>query len=169
MSPHSIFLRSGCILPSRLYPRRWPISEDWTLVEEMPALVFATKIRQAGWPFVWVQEACSRIGFGRTEESSIQRCVVRALQGVSRRFNAAELDSLWGTRRPGFFFTHVKVRARQIQLSASLDPVKQLHPLGMRAPAMPDNALDKGNAPKGASPPGLYSASCTPCVNTESR
>ena len=50
---HSVFLRSDCTLPDRLDPCLQPISEKWSVVEEIPALVFDTMIRQAGWRFMW--------------------------------------------------------------------------------------------------------------------
>lgn len=37
---------------------------DWSIVEEIPALVFDPLVRQAGWHFMWLQEACSLRGFG---------------------------------------------------------------------------------------------------------
>lgn len=169
MKPHSIVLRSGCILPGRLDLLQRPFREDRALVDEIPALVFATMIRHAGLHFVLVRKAHFRGGIGRTKQSSMQRCVVWDLQGVSRRFNAAELIPCRGTRCPGFFVAQITVRARQTQLCASLDTVKQLQPLAMRAPAMPDNALDKGNAPKIAAAQSIHIAPCTPCVKTESR
>ena len=51
VKPHSVFLRSGCILPDRLDPCRQPIGEEWSVVDEIPALVFDTVIRQAGMAF----------------------------------------------------------------------------------------------------------------------
>jgi len=46
---HSVFLRKGCILPNPLDPLQEPIGNPWTVVEEIPAPVFDTMIRQAGW------------------------------------------------------------------------------------------------------------------------
>ena len=44
MKLHSVFLRNGCILPDRFDPCRRPVSEGWSVVEEIPALVFDTMI-----------------------------------------------------------------------------------------------------------------------------
>ena len=89
-------------------------------MEEIPALVFDTMIRQAGWHFMWLQGACSRRGFGSTQEVATQRALVRALRGVSRRFNAAELDAVHISKYPGFQIANVTVQPRQIQRHASL-------------------------------------------------
>lgn len=128
MNLHSVFLRSGCILPDRLDPRLQPIGEQWSVVEEIPALVFDTMIRQAGWHFMWLQEACTRRGIGLTEETAIRRALSGALKGVSKRFNAAELDSIQVTRYPGFQIANVTVQTLQIQRHASLNIAAGQHP-----------------------------------------
>ena len=121
MNLHSVFLRSECILPDQLDPFRQPIDKEWTIVEEIPALVFDTMIRQAGWHFLWLQGACSRRGFGLTEERAIRRALSLALKGVSNRFNAAELDSLEIAEYPGFHVAKATVQTLQIQRQASLN------------------------------------------------
>ena len=133
MNLHSVFLRSGCVLPDRLDPCRQPIGEGWSVVEEIPALVFDTMIRQAGWHFMWLHETCSRRGFGLTEEAAIRRALSRALNGVSKRFNAAELDSVQVTQYPGFQIANVTVQTLQIQRHASLKIAAVQHPLPVPA------------------------------------
>jgi hypothetical protein len=91
------------------------------MVEEIPALVFDTMIRQAGWHFMWLQEPCSRRGLGVTEEAAIRRALSRALKGVAKRFNAAELDSVQITQYPGFQIAKVTVHTLQIQEHSSLN------------------------------------------------
>ena len=98
-----------------------PIGEDWTLVEELPALVFDRMIRQAGWHFMWMQGACSRRGFGLTRDDAADRALTRALKGIAKRFNAAELDSVLDTKYPGFRVAHITLQPRQIQQHTSLD------------------------------------------------
>jgi hypothetical protein len=121
MKLHSVLLRRECILPDRLDPRLQPVGEEWSVVEEIPALIFDTMIRQAGWHFMWLQEACSRRGIGSTEEVAIRRALSRALKGVSKRFNAAELDSIQIKQYPGFHVATVTVQTLQIQRHASLN------------------------------------------------
>lgn len=121
MKLHSVFLRSDCILPDRLDPCRQPIGEGWSIVDEIPALVFDTMIRRAGWHFMWLQDSCSRRGVGLTKERAIRRALSRALKGVSKRFNAAELDSLQITEYPGFQIASVRIQTLQIQRHASLN------------------------------------------------
>ena len=57
----------------------------------------------------------------QTAETAIHRALVRALPGVNKRFNAAELDSIHVTSFPGFRIARVTVQARQIQSQASLN------------------------------------------------
>jgi hypothetical protein len=130
---HSVFLRSDCTLPDRLVACLRPIGEKWSVVEEIPALVFDTMIRRAGWHFMWLQDACSRRGVGLTKEAAIRRALSRALKGVSKRFNAAELDSLQITEYPGFQIAHVRVQTLQIQRHASLSIAVGQDPLPVPA------------------------------------
>jgi len=121
VTSHSVFLRSGCILPDRVDPLKVPFGESWTQIEKIEAPAFDAMIRRAGWHFIWVQGACSRRGFGRTEESAVHQALTRALDGVAYRFNAAEFDSLRITHYPGFYIANVTVQARRIQQNTSLD------------------------------------------------
>jgi hypothetical protein len=128
MKMHSVFLRSSCILPDRLDPLQQSVCEGWSVVEEISAPVLDTMIRQAGWHFMWLQGACSRRGFGSTQAVATHRAVVRALKGVSRRFNAAEFDAVHVTKYPGFQIANVTVQPRQIQQHASLNIAEERHP-----------------------------------------
>lgn len=125
---HSVFLRSGCILPDRLDPCRQPIGKEWFVVEEIHALAFDTVIRQAGWHFMWLQEPSSRRGIGLSKEAAIRRALSRALKGVSKRFNAAELDFIQIKEYPGFQIAIVTVQTLQIQRGASLNITPRQHP-----------------------------------------
>jgi hypothetical protein len=127
VNPHSVFLRSGCILPDRLNFRRQPYGDGWSVVEEFPALIFDTMVRQAGWHFIWLQGACSRWGFGLSQEVAFRRGLLRALGGVSKRFNAAELDSIQFTQYPGFQIAIVTVQPLQIQESAKINNAAEQH------------------------------------------
>jgi hypothetical protein len=120
---HSVFLRDSCILPDHVDPVRVPFSQNWTQIEKIEAPAFDAMIRRAGWHFVWVQGACSRRGFGATEEIATHKAVTHALKGVDRRFNAAEFDSIQIANYPGFYVANVTLQARQIQRNTSLDDV----------------------------------------------
>ena len=133
MKLHSVFLRSDCILPNRLDTRLQPIGPKWSVVEEIPALVFDTMIRKAGWHFIWLQDACSRRGVGLTEEAAIRRALLSALKGVSKQFNAAELDSLQITEYPGFQIANVRIQTLQIQRHASLNIIAGQNPQPVQA------------------------------------
>lgn len=121
MKLHSVFLREGCILPNRLDPLQEPVGAHWTRIEDLAAPVFDTMIRQAGWRFMWIQDSCARRGFGNSRETATARALTRALDGIERRFNAAELDSVQVARYPGFHMATVTLQPRQIQQQASLD------------------------------------------------
>jgi hypothetical protein len=96
-------------------------------------MVFDTMVRQAGWHFMWLQGASSRRGFGATQDAAMGRALVRALGGISRRFNAAELDSVRVKKYLGFYIANVTVQPRHIQENASLEPARAVHPLAASA------------------------------------
>jgi hypothetical protein len=125
---HSVFLRKGCILPKRLDPLREPVGDDWMRVEEIPASIFDTMIRQAGWHFMWILRPSARRGFGITQDAATGRALIRALRGVATRFNAAELDSIRVAKYPGFYIANVTLQSRQIQEHTSLDHVDERRP-----------------------------------------
>jgi hypothetical protein len=125
---HSVFLRKECILPKRLDPLREPVGDHWTRVDEIPASVFDTMIRQAGWHFMWILRPSARRGIGVTQEAATGRALARALRGVASRFNAAELDSIRVRKYPGFYIATVTLQSRQIQEHTSLDYVDERHP-----------------------------------------
>ena len=128
MIAHSLFLRNECALPKRLDPLRTPIGNRWMRVEQIPASVFDTLIRQAGWHFMWVVRPCVRRGLGVTREAATNHALVRALGCVASRFNAAELDSVIVARYPGFYIANVTLQSRQIQEHSSLDHADKRHP-----------------------------------------
>jgi len=115
-------------LPKRLDPLREPIGDGWMRVEEIPASVFDTMIRQAGWHFMWILRPSARRGFGITQDAATHRALIRALRGVASRFNAAELDSVRVAKYPGFYIANVTLQSRQIQEHTSLDHVDERRP-----------------------------------------
>ncbi len=121
MRLHSVFLRKGCILPNRLDPLQEPVGDNWAIVEDLAASVFDTMIRQAGWHFMWIQESCARKGFGMSRQDATDRALSHALDGVARRFNAAELDSVQVAKYLGFHVATVTVQPRLIQEQTSAE------------------------------------------------
>ena len=128
MKPHSVFLRTGGSLPKRFNLLAAPVRENWTLVEEIPAPVLDAMIRRMGRHFMWVGRACSRIGLGRTGDGAIKRALARALAGVTRRFNAAELVSVQTNKSLGLHLAIVTVQPRLIQQHSWLDIAGDAHP-----------------------------------------
>jgi len=117
---HSVFLRKECILPNHLDPLRESMGNGWTRVEEISAPVLDTIIRQAGWHFIWVLPDCARRGLGTSLEAATNRALTRALGGIPRQFNAAELDSVHITKYPGIYVVNVMLLSRQVQEQASV-------------------------------------------------
>lgn len=133
MTPHSVFLRKGCVLPSRLDPVRTPFGDNWKFVEEITASIFDTMIRQQGWHSIWMPGSCSRRGFGLTPESATHRALTRALNAVPRQFNSAELNSSRIARYAGFWVANVTLHSREVmqtnpaELGHELLSMKAMH------------------------------------------
>ncbi len=115
MTPHSVFLRNKCILPAPLDPLTEPVGEHWSRVEEITAPVFETMIRQRGWHFMPVDNLCTRKGLGLTEDAAIERALLRTLNRIAERFNAAEFIAVGATKYPGFYIASVTLQPRQLQ------------------------------------------------------
>ena len=97
------------------------------MVEDFPALVFDSMVRRAGWHFMWLQGACCRRGFGLSVQTAIRQGLLRALNGVPKAFNAAELDSVEITEYPGFQIAVVIVQPLHIQENAQLNVASERH------------------------------------------
>ena len=133
MKLHSVFLRRGCILPDGMDPLREPCGENWTLADEVTAPDFYTVIRQRGWHLAWIRASCSRRGLGRTQEVATEHALARALKGIARRFNAAELVDVQATKVAGFHIAKVTLEPREVQQYSSLDIPAATHPQALQA------------------------------------
>ena len=131
MKPHSVFLRKACILPDRLQPLMESVGENWALVKEIAAPVFDTMIRQQGWHFLWVSRPCTRRGFGMTQETATQRALTRALKGMGRQFNAAELIVVDAGKYLKFRAVSVTLQPRQVQQFTWLEMAEDWHRLAV--------------------------------------
>jgi hypothetical protein len=101
MKPHSVFLRKGCLLPGGIDLRQEQFCEKWMSVEDTTTSALDVKIRNAGWHFMWLQDAYSHFATGRTAESAISKAIKLTLHQVKGRFNAAELYSINVRKYPG--------------------------------------------------------------------
>lgn len=90
------------------------------MLSDLPAFRFDSMIREMGWHFMWLPEACTRKGFGVNRQSAIDRALAHALSGISKHFNAAELNSVREVKVFGLHIATVTLHTRQIQESASL-------------------------------------------------
>jgi hypothetical protein len=113
----------GCVLPNGLNLKQKPFGAAWMIVENAAPAQLDLAVRDAGWHFMWIQHACSRRGYGGTDESAIARAIKRVLTQTPMRFNAAELGSVIVSRYLGLHVAKATLHARQIQPTALLDSV----------------------------------------------
>lgn len=126
MRTPAIFLRVGCRLPAGLNLRQVPFDDSWMHVENEAPAQLDVAVRDAGWHFMWIESACSRLGWGRTDEAASRRAIARALSQLQKRFNTAELGRVRVSRYPGFRIAKATLRMRHIQQDASLGLVDEL-------------------------------------------
>ena len=129
--PPAIFLRVQSILPDSLHLKTKPFSGDWVSVENVGPAQLDLAVRDAGWHFMWIESACSRIGWGLSDEKATTRAITHALMQTRANFNAAELSFVTVSRYLGVYIAKVTMYTRHIQQSASLGmldglPVPQL-------------------------------------------
>jgi hypothetical protein len=126
MKLSAIFLRTGCALPAGLELTQRRFSEKWMSVENATAATLDVRIRNAGWHFMFLHAAHSRVGIGRTAESATIKAMTLALGQTEGRFNAAELGVVKVSRYPGFHVARATIHTRQIQQQASLGVVDEM-------------------------------------------
>jgi hypothetical protein len=123
--PPAIFLRNNCVLPDGLHLKQKPYSSAWMSVENAAPAQLDLAVRDAGWHFMWIEAACTCVGYGRTDEAAITRA------GTRERFNAAELSVVRVSRYFGLHIAKATLHTRHIQQSAALGlldgvPIRQL-------------------------------------------
>jgi hypothetical protein len=123
MKLHSMFFRNGCLLPEGMRLEQAHFNQAWMCADDISPLGLDAVLRSAGWHFMWIEDAFSRFGCGRTEESAAYRAITRALRHVSSRFNAAEADSVTFSTFPGFRIAKATVHSRQIQQDCTLSGI----------------------------------------------
>ena len=126
MRHHSIFLRTGCLLPEGIDLAQEEFNNAWSSAGDTTASALDLRIRNAGWHFMWLVGTYSRLGFGRTAKTAISKAITLALNEVKARFNAAELGSVSVSRYPGFQIARVTIHTRQIQQQSSLGLVDEM-------------------------------------------
>jgi hypothetical protein len=126
MKLSAMFLRTDCLLPDGMGLIQKQFGEKWMAVENATAATLDVRIRNAGWHFMCLQTAHSRVGIGRTAESATSRAMALALKQTEGRFNAAELGLVKVTRYPGFHVARATLHTRQIQQHASLGLVDEM-------------------------------------------
>ena len=126
MKLSAMFLRTGCVLPDGLELTQRRFSEKWMAVENATAATLEMRVRNAGWHFMFLQTAHSRVGIGRTAESATSKAMTLALGQTEGRFNAAELGLVKVSRYLGFHVARATIYTRHIQQHAFLGLVDEM-------------------------------------------
>ncbi len=115
VKPPAIFLRTGCVVPNGLHLKQEPFDKAWMSGENAAPTQLDLAVRNAGWHFMWIESACSRLGCGRTDEVATNRAITRALAQIEAKFNAAQLGVLHLSRYLGFRVARATLHTRHIQ------------------------------------------------------
>jgi hypothetical protein len=89
-------------------------------VENVAPAQLDLAVRDAGWHFMWIESACSRIGWGLSDETAITQAITQALMQTQDSFNAAELSFVRVSRYFGLRIAKVMMYPRHIQQTAAL-------------------------------------------------
>lgn len=122
----AIFLRAGSLLPHGLFLQQRRFDKAWMVAEDVTPAHADLAVRNAGWHFKWIDSACCRLGYGRTDEAASHRAIARALSQTQARFNAAELGAVRISRWCGVRVAKATLHTRHIQRNSSLGLIDQL-------------------------------------------
>lgn len=111
----AIFFRVGSLLPQALHLKQKRFGKRWMVAEDAAPAQLDRAVRNAGWHFLWIDSACSRRGYGRTDEAAAYHAIARALSHTEARFNAAELGSVRVSRYLGLRIAKATLHTRHIQ------------------------------------------------------
>lgn len=103
------------MLPDGLLLQQSNVDADWNSVMDISGLDLSTLVQQHGWHCIWLAGGFSRCSVGRTPEAASSKAIRTALEAISMRFNAAEIDSLRVASYRGFYLARVTMRTRHIQ------------------------------------------------------
>lgn len=126
LNPHAMFVRAGSQLPRGLGLKQAQFGERWMSVEDLAAMTLDAAVRKLGWHFMWIANACSRLGCGGTDKAAIALAITRSLTNTPTRFNAAELGSVRVSRFFGLHVARATLHARHIQQNASLGLIDEM-------------------------------------------
>lgn len=125
MSPRSLFLRLGTVLPKGCSVFGKTVCDGWMSVDSENTGEVDARVRAVGWHFMWLTLVSSRAGIGLTSNTAISKAKVTALHDLQLRFNAAELISVRVSHYLGLYVARVKFASRHIQECASLGLVDE--------------------------------------------
>lgn len=125
MSPHSLFLRVGSVLPKGCSLLGKTVCDGWVSVDSESTNELDTRVRAVGWHFMWLTLVSSRVGIGLTSETAVSKAKLAALDSLNLRFNVAELINVRVRKYLGVYVARVKLASRHIQECASLGLVDE--------------------------------------------
>ena len=125
MNNSTLLLRCGASLPHKFSLPGQPIYDGWVSVDSDTAHDVDEKVRALGWHFMWLAMNSSGIGVGVTPEMAIKRAMRAGLDGLTTRFNTAELMKVTVRKYPGFHVARVHLASRHVQECASLGLVDE--------------------------------------------
>ena len=120
MTPHSMFLREGSVLPSGFDLSQEKFIENWMSIGDTTAFALDIKVRKAGWHFFWLQDVLNSSAAGRSEASARDDAIARSLKKVKEPFNAAELELITIKHYLGFWVANVMLITRHIQVGTTI-------------------------------------------------
>lgn len=83
MKSAAVFPRTGCTLLDGLDLRQEQFCETSVSTEVTISTTLDVKIRNAGWHFMWSDDAYSCHGVGPTKSSAIAKAIIRTLSQVN--------------------------------------------------------------------------------------
>jgi len=125
MNHSSLFLRSGSVLPNGCILQGETICDGWISVDSESVNDVDASLRAANWHFMWLTLVSSSMRIGLTSDIAVRKAKLAALDGLNRRFNAAELITATVRRYLGVYVVRVKLASRHIQECASLGLVDE--------------------------------------------
>ncbi len=119
------------MLPDGLHLKQKSFNTQWMSVENTAPAQLDLAVRDMGWHFMWIESACSRIGWGWSDEAAITRAIAHGLMRCPDKFNAAELSFVRVSKYFGIHIARITLHTRHIQQNASLgllndSPIHQL-------------------------------------------
>lgn len=123
---HTMFLREHISLPQGIALAAEPFCDGWVILKSGDAAWLGKKIGGFGWNFIVLTDLHVRDAIARSAPAAMHRSVRLALQGISRDFNAAEIEKVETTRWLCLYIAKARILSREIQESPFLGGCEEL-------------------------------------------